>query len=113
MRSDNALLLLIKSEIARGVLSGNLRMMVAMQLVSVRMPVIQEIIMQKCGAYESSLIASRMKRTVQCECGFRYAQTVAVSGHISVLNIFFSSAVPSDPARSAGSVFRTASLLYL
>ncbi len=80
MRSDNALLLLIKSEIARGVLSGNLRMMVAMQLVSVRMPVIQEIIMQKCGAYESSLIASRMKRTVQCECGLPRMGTGAMYG---------------------------------
>ncbi len=40
MRPDYALLLLIESEIARGILGGDLRMMVAMQLVAVRMPVI-------------------------------------------------------------------------
>ena len=105
MRLDDLSFFSGDPEIPFRILSGYGRMMIAVQLVSEGMPVIEVVIMQERRSHQALLVGAKTQAAVQAECRSCHVQAVLICRSVSVLDITpqfpepgVSQIWPADPA---------------
>ena len=89
MAFDRRHLLFTDSKILSGIHGRNVRMVIAVQVIPMYMPVIEKIVMQESRAHQPPLIGLQVKPSVHQEGLPCYAHTMVVGRNPAVLNVIF------------------------